>query len=64
MELFGDGGGGGRFMSDLIAEWRPMFNHNHMAIIPQVSSLRPRDARIRPDTRQHEDPLGYNHPYQ
>ena len=40
-----------------------MYNHNRKAIIPQVSPQRPRDARIRPDPRQHEDPLGYDHPY-
>lgn len=40
-----------------------MSNYNRTPIVPKVSPQRPRDARIRPDPRQHEDPLGYQHPY-
>lgn len=32
-------------------------------IHPEVSPQRPRDARIRPDPLQYQDPLGYEHPY-
>ena len=51
-------------MPGFIPAWPPMSNKYHRNhITPRVSSQRPRDARIRPDPRQHEDPLGYNHPY-
>lgn len=37
--------------------------YHRKPITPNVSPQRPRDARIRPDPRQHQDPLGYDHPY-
>jgi len=40
-----------------------MSNYNRKPITPEVSPQRPRDARIRPDPLQHQDPLGYEHPY-
>lgn len=50
-------------MPGFIPAWPPMNKYNRKKIAPKVSPQRPRDERIRPDPRQHEDPLGYDHPY-